>query len=502
MNIIGLMYHVNGPGGIVWLVGMGIVPSLAGWLGDTHTGRYKVIRCSIWIMWIASVLATASLVAANIIDQYKIIDAYVTNVLLMIMVSALGGYQANIIQFGIDQLNDASTAEITSFIAWYVFTLISGSNVLDLVFACVNKHYIAIQPLFMCFCLSVVLILLFCCNHWLIKEPVKQNPFKLMYNVIKYTIKNKRPRCRSAFTYCEDDPPSRFDFAKSKYGGPFTTEQVEDVKTVLRLIPIITIGGSLAGGITATNFFRNKLYDLLTNFHTGKLFDLEYGDSTNNQLSKCYTEASYTHTAHYGVVVLIILNEVFLYPILHRCSPLIESFSKVLIGMLLQITRILILMVYEVTSRNYFITGKNATIQCLFIAAQGTLKESFDYRLIVIPDFLGSASLMMLYIGTVEFLSAQVPYSMKGLMVGMAYFIFFLSSIAWYVIFIPFNHDLSAWGTGTISCGFWYALLLLFLQISMFLITLVLKMRYKKRRREDLLPNEHFFAERYYSTNS
>ena len=49
-----------------------------------------------------------------------------------------------------------------------------------------------------------------------------------MSNIVQH------PRQRSAFTYCEDTIPSRIDFGKSKYGGPFTTEQVEDVKTLLR----------------------------------------------------------------------------------------------------------------------------------------------------------------------------------------------------------------------------------------------------------------------------
>jgi len=30
--------------------------------------------------------------------------------------------------------------------------------------------------------------------------------------------------------------PSRMDLGKSKYGGPFTTEQVEDVKSFLKLL--------------------------------------------------------------------------------------------------------------------------------------------------------------------------------------------------------------------------------------------------------------------------
>ena len=61
-----------------------------------------------------------------------------------------------------------------------------------------------------------------------------------------------RDRCKSAFTYCEDDLPSRTDFGKTKYGGPFTTEQMEDVKTFLRLLPFILAGSVMAGVILPT----------------------------------------------------------------------------------------------------------------------------------------------------------------------------------------------------------------------------------------------------------
>ena len=80
----------------------------------------------------------------------------------------------------------------------------------------------------MCVALSVVMCSLFLCDSVFIKEPVTQNPYKLIYRVLKYAIKHKYARQRSAFTYCEDDIPSRLDYGKSKYGGPFTTEQVED----------------------------------------------------------------------------------------------------------------------------------------------------------------------------------------------------------------------------------------------------------------------------------
>ena len=89
--------------------------------------------------------------------------------------------------------------------------------------------------------LSVGLILDFCFHHTLVKEPVTVNPVSLMFKVLKYAAKHKYPVQRSAFTYCENERPTRLDYGKSKYGGPFTTEQVEDVKTFWRILLVIVV---------------------------------------------------------------------------------------------------------------------------------------------------------------------------------------------------------------------------------------------------------------------
>ncbi len=78
-------------------------------------------------MWIASVLVVASSVLSQFVESYyNIKNNYINAVLLFIMSLALGGYQANVVLFGIDQLQDASTDEITSFISWYLFTYFGG----------------------------------------------------------------------------------------------------------------------------------------------------------------------------------------------------------------------------------------------------------------------------------------------------------------------------------------------------------------------------------------
>ena len=77
------------------------------------------------------------------------------------------------------------------------------------------------------------------------------NPFKNIYRVLKYAgpWKHKVPKRRSAFTYWEEDIPPRIDLGKDKYGGPFTTEEVEDTKTFLRILPLLLclFGYHLAG---------------------------------------------------------------------------------------------------------------------------------------------------------------------------------------------------------------------------------------------------------------
>ena len=70
-------------------------------------------------------------------------------------------------------------------------------------------------------------------------EPPSINPYTLLTRVIKFAYKHKVPLRRSAFTYCDDESPSRLDLAKQKYGGPFTTRQVEDVKAFLGILKVL-----------------------------------------------------------------------------------------------------------------------------------------------------------------------------------------------------------------------------------------------------------------------
>ena len=90
---------------------------------------------------------------------------------------------------------------------------------------------------------TIIFIILLLISYWKRKwfhsEPGQTNPYKTVYNIIKYAKNHKYPLRRSAFTHCDNYIPSRLDFAKERYGGPFTTEQVENVKTLLRILLVL-----------------------------------------------------------------------------------------------------------------------------------------------------------------------------------------------------------------------------------------------------------------------
>ena len=171
-------------------------------------------------------LATLNSIFAKVAIDY---DNVSTLAMTSMMAIGFGGYQADSIQFGVDKLQDASTTEITAFISWYYWTYFSNAAIMSFLHMCTKKEHHIFVLLIACTCVTFVVSSLLLFEKSLTKEPRTQNLIALIYKVIRYATKYKHPEQRSAFTYCEDELPFHIDFGKSKYGGPFTTEQVEDV---------------------------------------------------------------------------------------------------------------------------------------------------------------------------------------------------------------------------------------------------------------------------------
>ena len=474
------------------IIALGLTFSVAGWIADVRCGRYRVMYFSMWIMWAGLILVTVNNVLERAVQRYTShIYSYLNEVLEIIIAVGLGGFQANVIQFGIDQLYDASSNEITSFILWYAWSYCSSGFVVYFMFGCTPKQYRVVGCLVMCIYLSIALSSILMFNHWLVKEPVTQNPFKLVYSVVRYAIKHKHPECRSAFTYCEDEPPSRIDFGKSKYGGPFTTEQVEDVKTFLRFTIFILIVTGICGVTFASWQSLANVSNMLT--------DINYHRSVS--FSKCYSKEAFVEITLYSGVLVLPAYELIIHPVFHRCFEVIKTHWKLILGVILMTAEIIVLMMIETLARRNYLASNydNSTIPCI---GHGTLSASMDFRWMAVPQLLYSLSIATVSIGTIEFIASQAPYSMRGLIMGTICCMLTLCGTVGLGINILFTRRLSIWGTGIISCGFWHFLLLLVIEVLVGFMLIAMLRWYKKRKREDVLPNEHIFAERFFDRDS
>ena len=224
---------------------------LSGWLADAWFGNYYVTKTGVVLLFIATILECVIYISMHLV-QFKcpqdLIIAMIT-VTNCIGYIGYGNCIVTLLQLGLDQMPDASSANITSYIAWYVFSIYAGVWLIDgldfIPLTCLGLHhstfseYVLVRSLLPVLCMVIVLCSDFLFSpKWLIIEPKSPQTLKNIYLVLKFAKKHKAPVNRSALTYWEEDIPSRIDLGKSKYGGPFTTEQVEDVKTILRLLAV------------------------------------------------------------------------------------------------------------------------------------------------------------------------------------------------------------------------------------------------------------------------
>lgn len=134
-------------------------------------GRYRVIKISMRVMFLAAILFSLKLALKNVVSLRLFLDV-VNAISILLMCIGLSGFQANVVQFSMDQLFDSSSFEITSFIILYVWSFVASNVVVSTFVSCVCKDYEAIASLLFPVLFTVALCTDFLFNHCLVKEPV------------------------------------------------------------------------------------------------------------------------------------------------------------------------------------------------------------------------------------------------------------------------------------------------------------------------------------------
>lgn len=236
--------------------------------------RYKVLLAGSAMLVVGSFGMLVPLLIMYLLNNFTsllLIFAFVS----MNLISLLGFllFLANIFQYGADQLLTAPSSYLQSFVHWFAFTwyttgvtiFLVQSFLLAFVKSNIIVYLFSALFAFLSFLTTFPLLALCLFRKNLTFEPVSnKNPIKIIWGVMSYAWRNKAPRYRSAFTYGEV-LPSRLDFAKGRFGGPFTTEQVEDVKSFwnILLILVSTYGYSIQdSSIIISRQYPRSGYDL------------------------------------------------------------------------------------------------------------------------------------------------------------------------------------------------------------------------------------------------
>ena len=491
---------------------------LSGFLADIYCGRYRTVTFSLILLWAAMVSLCCTLIIAikvhfDHIRPVAVPFGLFACMAVLLVIVGLAGYQANVIQLGLDQLLEAPSEKLGLFVHWLMWAYSLGNFIILIVFVflpCyindpsikkhVNKTFASIPFIF--FFILTVLLAFTCYNHsWFYSEPGQNNPYKTVFQVLNFARKNKYPLCRSAFTFCDDVRPSRIDFAKERFGGPFTSPQVEDVKTLLRIVLVLIALGPLFILELPVSF---PLFPLFT-LHTGKEYQF-YGNNMS-----CSSPAKWViiQSGSMGYIFSIMFLPFYMwivYSFLRKRVP--KILNRLLLSVATSLAGVVCLLIVDLIGhfhyrRQHLLTNSTDNL-CLFTSP-------FRYTRHTRPTLLGMhwsiniAPCILLNIGsllttatTFEFISAQSPHSMKGLLVGVFFAIKglfqFISAAAVVPFAIPniWNHINSV-----TNCGFGYYLFTIVVA-SIGLVVFSVVVRSYRYRQRDERPYDTRFAEQYY----
>ena len=445
-----------------------------GLLGEKWT-RYKILMIGSLTMCIS---CTIMLGIITITDLIGINDTALAILLVITTSPYFFGFilfLANVISFGTDQLQFSPSQELSNLVYWifgpyYLFSsliMVLLSMITASVYDKTNIYTTSVLFSSALIVISVAFLAICCFKHHLVIEPAQHNnPVKLIWRVMRYAWKHKQPVRRSAFTYGEP-PPSRLDLGKERYGGPFTTEQVEDVKSFCNIISVLfsAYGASLSD-------FSSKVSD-------------QYLSVLDLQVNKTVTFSekvvlSFPLTIPFSVyVIYIILFQLIVTPFFTRCIPsMLKCIWFGLVVMLLQLA--LTTIIALIVNRDIREAFNNQVCLNYFGSYNSTLNDigmeifTLPYTVLVVPQFLAGISTALLFITGFEFILAQSPRSMQGLLIGF-----------WLMENNLFNVNNSVFPY-SLNCRWQYYAVKSFLVLISVIVYTIAAYKYKYRQRNEL----------------
>ena len=405
-----------------------------GLLADVWIGRYKAILIGIVLCFISWIIIGIGFIVESYFVSKVVLWSFFC-IAFIINYCGYSSFTANIIQYNIDQLVGASADELTSVIYWHILS----EPLVSFIFFATECFYYDKFFYWASFIASGVSVSLVLVSHSFLKHKLEnisliKNPIKLIVRVLCYARKHKYPDNRSALTYWEEDAPSRLDLGKNKYGGPFTEEEVEDVKTVFRMLPLFIC---FAAFILSDDFYWSAV------------------DSFTLPTCFAVTDSQY----YFCSVILMLVYLFFIRVCFYEYIP--SMLTRMSIGLFLA-----------------FIVAVSKVI--IFVIEKSHIGINNFGKLLFIPETIQGFTFILLYPVSLEFTVAQSPVHMRGVLVGLWYSTWGIGLFLNTILKFPFDCE-----SQYICTSFYYYITKSVLVLIILIVFVILAKRYKYRVREN-----------------
>lgn len=445
-----------------------------GLYADVKFGQRRIAQAVIFVSLLCTFLVGIGAGLAE--DRTDVVSLVIFSFGFVIGSLAQTAFLIVMASYGFEQLAGASSEELSAYAHWYYWCRIFGWFVTVPVTCLVHIRYgVLIVYALHIICLLVISVSACLSKKFgIIETQLSVNPLTQMVKVCKYARRNKYSKNRSALTYWEEVSPSRLDLGKEKYGGPFTEDQVEDVKTFLQMLPLIICMVFFV--VTVDQF--NPYFFMIHDEDKGRHF------VENCLLSSVYFINSLT------ILITMFVYQVFK-PLFDQCLP--TMLRRIGIGIFLAFMAEVMWLCIDVAGH---FKSDNSNSTCLFNIPPDdatTIHWNISHMWVLFPKVVMGISFGIATPMTLEFVFAQAPRSMKGLVIGVWFMAIGSIKMIGYNMHYPFALLDGVWP----NCSFYYYITKTGLVGVSFVCFLVLGMWYTPRQRE-LLYNSHITVEDYY----
>ena len=509
---------------------------LSGFIADVYCGRLRTVIVSLCLLFCSVIVSCITRLITILYPPHHdmlrheglsslvysfpgVLVMLLYLIALLLFVIGLTGYQANFIQLGLDQLFEAPSHHLSLFIHYATWSFHLGAVVVSvLILTDWCSRWKTSRPgredaifisttAFSLLIIVFILLLVSCCKyHWFSTNAGRHNPYKTVCKVLNFARKHNYPLQRSAFTFCDKYIPSRLDFAKERFGGPFPTEKVENVKTFLRILSILFAIGPIFMLEVPASYFIFPLFSVHTLHHYNLSRNFHFCEGKH--IYETFTDTG-AMMAVFSIFIWFPMYVWIVFSWFHNRMP--RTFTRLGIGIVVCLLGVTSMLIIDVAGHALNINRATNQTRCMFqVTPSNNFNATLSYSsldmhwaVLFIPSLFLQTGPLLVIATVLEFISAQSPQSMKGLLVGVFFAIRGLFQFLNSIIIIPLSLK-HPWASGEMlenppvtNYGFVYLLFTCVAGLIGLILFLAAARRYKYRERNEGLFSQHDVEEIY-----